>query len=75
MTKAEDIRSREVSRTLKKLRALSDEEQYSLDAMTRSIVSKILKEPIHYLKATAGHDGDYSRMVDKLFGLSEGKQV
>ena len=73
MSKAEDIRRREMTRTLKKLRPLSDEEHYSVDAMTRSIISKILKEPIRCLKKNASRDGDYTRMVNALFGLQEEK--
>ncbi len=70
MGQAEDIRQREMKRTLKKLRALSDEEQYSVEAMTRAIVAKILDRPLKYLKANAA-SGDHLRVVNRLFGLSE----
>lgn len=73
MSKAEDIRLKEMNRTLKKLRPLSEEEHYSVDAMTRSIISKILKEPIKCLKMNVSRDGDYSRMVNTLFGLQKDK--
>ena len=58
MSKAERIRSAQLNRTLKKLPNLSEEELDRLDAMTKSIVTKILKDPIHYLKANQnnGHD-------------------
>ena len=73
MGQAEEIRQREMKRTLKKLRSLSDEEQYSVDAMTRSIVAKILDRPVKYLKANAAGD-DHVRLVDQLFGLTEAKR-
>lgn len=69
MEKAENIRRAQLSRTLKKLRPLSNEEQDSLEAMTRSIVTKILKDPIHYLQANTESNGDYVEMVNELFGL------
>ena len=74
MGKAEDIRRRELALTLKRLRPLSDEEHYSVDAMTRSIISKVLRDPITCLKKNASRDGDYSRMVNTLFGLHEESQ-
>ena len=70
MGQAEEIRQHEMKRTLKKLRDLSDEEQYSVEAMTRSIVAKILDRPLKYLKANAT-GGDHLRVVDRLFGLNE----
>jgi glutamyl-tRNA reductase len=73
MGRAEEIRQREMKRSLKKLRALTDEEQYSVEAMTRSIVAKILDRPVKYLKANAA-GGDHVGVVDRLFGLSETKR-
>lgn len=70
MTKADEIRTREMSRTLKRLRNLSEEEMYSLDAMTRAIVAKLLQEPIQYIK-TNGRSNGSVRMLNHLFGLSE----
>ena len=69
MSKAENIRSAQLNRTLKKLPPLSDEQRYSLEAMTRSIVVKMLKDPIHYLKDN-GH-GDYAEIVRELFHLDK----
>ena len=69
MNKAEAIRRTHLERTMKKLPSLTEEEQYNLEMMTRAIVQKILKEPIHNLKAN-GHDSpDYADMVRKLFHL------
>ena len=74
MGKAEDIRSTQLGRTLKKLRPLSDEERDTLEAMTKSIVTKILKDPVQCLKAKANINGDYTEIISELFQLNEEKQ-
>lgn len=74
MKKAENIRCTQLKKTLKKLPSLSNEERESLDAMTRSIITKILKEPIQYLKVNANHNLDYTDMVSRLFQLNEEKE-
>jgi glutamyl-tRNA reductase len=68
MQKADDIRTQQLKRTLKKLRPLSDEEQFNLDAMTKSIVTKILQEPVDYLKKNE-NNGDQAGLVSELFRL------
>jgi len=74
MKKAEDIRCTQLNKTLKKLPSLSNEERESLDAMTRSIITKILKEPVQYLKVNANYNLDYTDMVSRLFQLNEEKE-
>ncbi|MBI2850475.1 MAG: glutamyl-tRNA reductase [Chloroflexi bacterium] len=71
MQKADEIRTQQLKRTLKKLRPLSEEEQFNLDAMTRSIVTRILQEPIEYLKKNE-NDGHYPEVVSELFRLNTG---
>jgi glutamyl-tRNA reductase len=73
MRKAEDIRCEQLSRTLKKLPPLSDEERDNLEAMTKSIVTKILQDPIRSLKAEV-NSIDYAEMVSELFHLDGKKQ-
>jgi len=73
MSQAEKIRVAQLKRTLKRLRPLSEEELASLEAMTKSIVTKILRSPIQYLKANKDDDRDYAEMVSKLFQLDEEK--
>ncbi len=73
MRKADDVRRAQLNRTLKKLPPLSDEERYSLEAMTKSIVIKMLKNPIQYLKAD-GND-DYAEIVKELFQLDTEKRA
>ena len=67
MSRAEQIRQDQFNRTLKKLPPLTDEQVESLDAMTRSIVNKILKDPVHYLKTN--ESSDQIRIVREIFKL------
>jgi glutamyl-tRNA reductase len=69
MSKAEAIRRSHFARTVKKLPRLTEEEQYSLDMMTKAIVSKILKEPVQYLKMNGSKN--YAEMLKEIFGLDE----
>ncbi len=69
MSKAEEIRAAQLDKTLKKLRSLSDEERESLEAMTESIVNKILKDPVQFLKANG--NGSRSQIVRDLFQLDD----
>ena len=73
MKKAEDIRHQQLNRTLKKLRPLSDGEQDSLEAMTKSIITKILQDPIQCLKKNTSND-EYAEMISELFRLKIEKQ-
>ena len=70
MKKAEDIRQGQLDFTLKKLRGLSDEERESLEAMTKAIVTKMLSDPIQYLKKTGYGRKDYTQIVNELFQLN-----
>ncbi|MEE8419192.1 MAG: glutamyl-tRNA reductase [Dehalococcoidales bacterium] len=72
MQKAEAIRNQQLSKTLKKLPPLSEEEQFNLEAMTKSIVTKILQDPIQYLKKNK-NNGEFSGMVNELFRLDSPK--
>jgi glutamyl-tRNA reductase len=74
MEKAEDIRSAQLKKTLKKLPSLSDKERKSLEAMTRSIVTKILKDPVQHLKVNSNYNPDYTDIVSRLFRLDRGKE-
>ena len=70
MTKAEEIRRTHLEKTVKRLRPLSDEELENLDSMTKAIVTKILHDPIQYLKSSDGNNGDYAAVVSELFRLN-----
>jgi glutamyl-tRNA reductase len=69
MKKAEEIRIAQLNKTLKKLRPLSDEEQDNLAAMTKSIITKILQDPISYLKENVNSNGERAEIVSELFQL------
>ena len=69
MEKAEKIRRTQLDRTLKKLPPLSDEERDNLEAMTKSIVTKLLNDPVHLLKSKTNRDWDYAEIVSELFRL------
>jgi glutamyl-tRNA reductase len=71
-SKAEEIRRSQFDRTLKKLPQLSEEEQYSLEMMTRSIVNKILKDPVQYLKINGSRN--YAELIKEIFRLEEGQK-
>jgi glutamyl-tRNA reductase len=70
MSKAEEIRRSNLEKTVKKLRPLSDEEMENLEAMTRSIVTKILHDPIQCLKKSGEDNGDYAAVVSEIFRLN-----
>jgi len=67
MSRAEQIRLAQLSKTLKKLPPLSDEQYENLEAMTRSIVTRILKDPIQYLRTNG--NSHHAEMVKELFNL------
>ncbi len=57
--KAEAIRQRELSRSYKVIKSLNDEQQKALDILTRSMMQKILHDPIICLKKGAQNkDGE-----------------
>jgi glutamyl-tRNA reductase len=67
--KAEDIRQAQFKMTLKKMPALSEEERENLEAMTRAIVTKVLHDPIKYLKENAHDKKEHSSMLSEIFRL------
>ncbi|TET41824.1 MAG: glutamyl-tRNA reductase [Dehalococcoidia bacterium] len=71
--KAENIRQAQLGLTLKKLPELSDEERAHLEAMTKAIVQKILRDPIQCLKSNTGKREEYTRVINELFRL-DGKK-
>lgn len=68
--KAEKIRQAQLNLTLKKLPNLSDEERTNLETMTKSLVQKILHEPIQYLKGNKNEE-EAIKLMKKLFGLDK----
>jgi glutamyl-tRNA reductase len=68
--RAEAIRQAEMAKTLKRMPQLSEEEQARINALTRSIVNKILHQPIVHLKDDEKGNG-YLQSVRQLFDLEE----
>jgi glutamyl-tRNA reductase len=76
--KAEQVRSAELEKALKRLGGLSEKELKTVDALTTSIVSKMLHGPTARLKLVAGEKDGYSYVEAArfLYGLDsnpEGK--
>jgi glutamyl-tRNA reductase len=71
--RCEEIRKKEIEKTLPGLKSLTEKEKKSLEAMTSAIVNKILHHPVTHLKKE--HDsaaGDlYIEATRKLFDLEE----
>jgi len=67
----EEIRKREVAKTLALMKNSSDEERRYLDALTTSLINKILHHPISLLKhqEERGHGKPYTEMIRKVFHL------
>jgi glutamyl-tRNA reductase len=72
MSRAEEIRRSQFKRTVKKLPRLTEEEQYSLEMMTKAIISKLLKDPVNYLKTNGSKN--YAEMIKEIFRLEEGEE-
>ncbi len=68
--RAEAVRSAEVKRALRRLGPLSDDQLAVIDALTASIVNKLLHEPTARLKAADGSAAEYDAALRELFGLS-----
>ena len=72
-SKAETIYQEEVQRTLNKLGPLTPAQEKSVQAMGKAIASKLLREPITYLKETPLEldASEVSELVKVLFGLRQ----
>jgi glutamyl-tRNA reductase len=75
MAKAEKIRSTQFSKSLKKLSAVSDEDKNAIELLTVSIVDKLLRDPILFLKSSEykGDGDERARVIKELFKLDETK--
>jgi glutamyl-tRNA reductase len=71
--RAEMIRLEELDKALAKLGALEDRERRTVEALTVSIVNKILHTPTVNLKRASrdGHVRDYVQLVRRLFELDQ----
>ncbi|PXF55040.1 MAG: glutamyl-tRNA reductase [Deltaproteobacteria bacterium] len=69
--KAEAVRQKEILRSHKVIESLNDEQQKAMDVLTRSIVQKILHDPIVYIKKGAQEKNSEMILdaVCSLFGI------
>jgi glutamyl-tRNA reductase len=70
-TQVNAIRQAEVDKAIRRIPDLSPEAEQRIDALTRSIVQKILHTPTIRLREVAGssHASDYADITRGLFGL------
>jgi glutamyl-tRNA reductase len=73
VARAEKIRSAQYHNSLKKMPSISEEEKHSIELLTRSIVDKILRDPILYLKSGSGTER--AETISRLFALDDGKDL
>jgi glutamyl-tRNA reductase len=71
--KVETLRHQELTRLLNRLPDLTDRERAAIEAMTVTLMNKILNEPTQQLKGMAGAGGAEQAIdtVSKLFGLAK----
>lgn len=71
--KFDEIRRKELSRSLRKLGHLSADDCAAIDKLTAAIVTRILHDPIMTLKSGATHDRDWkaAELLRRLFNLEE----
>jgi glutamyl-tRNA reductase len=74
---AESLRSSELDRALRRLHTLSPEQRTVVEALSRSIVNKLLHSPTRRLRdAAAQGDGHrYASMLSELFNLEHANAV
>jgi glutamyl-tRNA reductase len=70
--KAERLRQKELAKTLKKLKHLSEEEKEAIEILTRSLVQKLLYYPINFMKKTQHEKGKHAiSLIRQIFELDE----
>lgn len=69
---AEDVRSRELERALRRLPNISEKERQVVEALTKSIVKKLLHEPTEYLRQRA--DKSQLQAFRELFSMADDDQ-
>jgi len=66
---AEEIRLRELQNGLRRLKGLTEEQRSIIESMTKSVVSKILADPITFLRTR--DDDEAASAISRLFGLPD----
>jgi glutamyl-tRNA reductase len=70
--KAADIRNAELEKTLSRFDTLTEKQKKSLEAMTSSMLNKLLHDPIQFIKREASGNGQENRLdlIRGIFGLN-----
>jgi glutamyl-tRNA reductase len=68
---AEEVRIKELRKTLKRLKGLDERELEAIDLMTKALIKKLFHRPIVKMKREGGRDGSASfiGLARELFGL------
>ena len=70
--KAEKLRQKELAKTFKKLKNLSEEEKEAIEILTRSLIQKLLYYPINFIKKSYHEEGKYAiSLIRQIFELDE----
>lgn len=70
--KVEILRRKELAKTFKKLKNLSEEEKRAIEILTKSLVQKILYYPINFIKKSYHEEGKYAiSLIRSIFELDE----
>ena len=72
---AERIRQQELEKSLRKLTGMTGEQLSAIDALTRSIVKKLLHEPIQALKESAGQYEPWDHSRAEAWDLRPGENL
>ncbi|MCD6490497.1 MAG: glutamyl-tRNA reductase [Thermodesulfobacterium sp.] len=70
--KAEKLRQKELAKTFKKLKNLSEEEKEAIEILTRSLIQKLLYYPINFIKKSYHEEGKYAiSLIRQIYELDE----
>uniref|UniRef100_A0A7V4JPP1 Glutamyl-tRNA reductase n=1 Tax=Thermodesulfobacterium geofontis TaxID=1295609 RepID=A0A7V4JPP1_9BACT len=70
--KVETLRQNELTKTLKKLKNLSEEEKEAIEILTQSLVQKLIYYPINFIKKSYHEEGRYAiSLIRQIFELDE----
>ncbi len=70
--KAEKLRQKELAKTLKKLKNLSEEEKQAIEILTKSLVQKMLYFPINFIKRSYHEEGRYAvSLIRQIYNLDD----
>ncbi len=73
--RAEQLRKRELEKTLRKLKHLSSEEKEALEILTQSLVQKLLYYPIQFLKKGYHEEGKLAiSLIREIYQLDESEE-